>query len=172
MATASTRHSTRLAAVSIALWGISATSWAQTFTADSAMPVKIEIIQACTISATDLDFGQYNLSSPSPALGQTQIRVTCGAGVVVELSLDNGLAPGPNTSRRRMRQDAGNDRLNYGLFQDAGRTMHWGDKPGVDTREMVTTGYPQTVPIYGEIPAGQRANDGTYSDEITVRLQF
>jgi spore coat protein U-like protein len=26
--------------------------------------------------------------------------------------------------------------------------------------------------VYGEIPAGQRARDGTYSDTITVRVLF
>ena len=148
------------------------TPFSQIYTSNSAMPVKVEIIQACSISASDLDFGQYNLSSPSPLLGQTNIQMTCGAGVLAELSLDNGLSPGPNTSRRRMHQDSGNDRLNYGLFQDAGRTIHWGDKSGVDTREVLSTGAPQTVPIYGEVPAGQKAREGTYSDEITVRLQF
>jgi spore coat protein U-like protein len=172
MKTASIRGSPRLAAVAIGLWGMSMQSGGQTFAANSAMPVRIEIIQSCTINAADLDFGQYNLSSPSPTLGQTAILMTCGVGVIAELSLDSGLGPGPNTSKRRMRQESGNDRLDYGLFQDAGRTIHWGDKSGVDTREVLATGAPQSIPIYGEIPAGQRARDGTYSDEITVRLQF
>jgi spore coat protein U-like protein len=156
----------------LALAGLPLTPASQTFTADSAMPVKVEIIQACMVSAADLDFGNYNLAAATPARGQTTIQMNCGAGTIVELSLDNGLAPGPNTSKRRMRQETGNDRLDYDLFQDAGRTIHWGDKSGVDTREVLSTGQPQTVPIFGEVPAGQRAGDGTYSDEITVRVQF
>jgi spore coat protein U-like protein len=143
-----------------------------TYTSDSAMPVKVEIIQACTISASDLAFGPYDSSSSTPKLGQTAIQLTCGVGVHVELSLDGGTGPGGNTSRRRMRQDSGTDRLDYGLFQDPGRNVPWGDSSGVDTLEMLSTGVTQNVPVYGEIPANQRAREGTYSDEITVRLQF
>jgi spore coat protein U-like protein len=50
--------------------------------------------------------------------------------------------------------------------------LHWGDKSGVDTRDALTTGQPQTVNVYGEIPAGQRVREGTYSDMITVTVQF
>ena len=35
-----------------------------------------------------------------------------------------------------------------------------------------STGAPQTVPIYGRIPASQRVRDGTYSDTITVTVQY
>jgi len=169
---APSRNAQRWTGVLLALASLPPPTASQTFTADSAMPVKVEIIQACSVSAADLDFGHYNLAAPAPARGQTTIQLNCGIGVVAELSLDNGLSPGANTSRRRMRQETGNDRLDYDLFQDAARTVHWGDKSGVDTREVVTTGVQQAVPIYGEIPAGQRAGDGTYSDEITVRVQF
>jgi spore coat protein U-like protein len=43
----------------------------------------------------------------------------------------------------------------------------------VDTLEVeATTGAPQTVPVYGQIPGGQRVRDGIYSDTITVRVLF
>ena len=64
------------------------------------------------------------------------------------------------------------DRLDYDLFQDPGRTIHWGDRSGMDTLEVLTTGAPQTVPVYGQIPGGQRVRDGIYSDMITVRVLF
>jgi Spore Coat Protein U domain len=54
----------------------------------------------------------------------------------------------------------------------ARRTVHWGDKSGVDTLEVQATGVPQTVPVYGQIPGGQRVRDGIYSDIITVRVLF
>jgi spore coat protein U-like protein len=69
-------------------------------------------------------------------------------------------------------QDAGVDRLDYDLFQDLGRTAHWGDNSGVDTLEVQATGVPQTVPVYGQIPGGQRVRDGIYGDTITVRVLF
>jgi spore coat protein U-like protein len=30
----------------------------------------------------------------------------------------------------------------------------------------------QTVPVYGQIPAGQREADGNYSDMITVTVHY
>ena len=71
-----------------------------------------------------------------------------------------------------MEQDAGKGTLEYDLFQDSGRTVHWGDRSGRDTLEVQTTGAPQTIPIYGQIPAGQRALEGTYSDTITITILY
>lgn len=136
------------------------------------LPVRIEIVRACTVSASDLNFGAYPSNSTTPVHGQTAITLNCGADTTVEVSLDAGTGPGGNTSRRRMEQDAGSDRLDYGLYQDPGRTVHWGDRSGVDTKEVLTTGVPQTIPIYGEVPAGQRVRDGTYSDTITVTVHY
>jgi spore coat protein U-like protein len=141
-------------------------------TANAVLPVTIEIVGACSVSATDLLFGTYASNSTTAVRGQTAISLHCSAGDTVEISLDGGLAPGNQKERRQMRQEAGNDRLDYGLYQDAGRTIYWGDRAGVDTLAVETTGLPQTVPVYGEIPAQQRVRDGTYSDTITVTVFF
>jgi spore coat protein U-like protein len=142
------------------------------FTATAGMPVRIEIVASCTVSATDLDFGAYASNQNTPAQGQTAIQLLCGAGAVAELRLDAGMRAGNNTSRRRMEQDGGTDRLDYDLFQDPGRTIHWGDRSGVDTLEVQATGAPQTIPVYGQIPGGQRVRDGVYSDLITIHVHF
>jgi spore coat protein U-like protein len=151
---------------------VPATPHAQTFTATAGMPVRIELVGACNVSASDLDFGAYASNSQAPAQGQTAIQLQCSGGTVAELRLDAGSGPGGNTNRRRMEQNGGSDRLDYDLFQDPGRTIHWGDKSGVDTLEVQATGSPQTVPVYGQIPGGQRVRGGIYSDMITVRVLF
>ena len=157
----------------LALAALPATPRAQTtFTVTAAMPVRIELVGFCSVSASDLDFGAYASNQNTPAQGQTIIQLQCSGGTVAEVRLDAGSGPGGNTSRRRMEQDRGQDRLDYDLFQDPGRTMHWGDRSGVDTLEVQTTGVPQTVPVYGQIPGGQRVRDGTYSDMITVHVLF
>jgi spore coat protein U-like protein len=162
-----------LAAPFLALATVPAISLAQTnLTATAGMPVKIEIVTSCAVSASDLDFGAYASNSMTPANGQTTIQLQCGADTAAELSLDAGTGPGGSTSRRRLEHDSGKGRLDYDLFQDPGRTIHWGNRSGVDTLEVVTTGVPQTIPVYGQIPAGQRAVEGTYSDTITVRVIF
>jgi spore coat protein U-like protein len=136
------------------------------------MPVRIEIVASCAVSAADLDFGAYASNQNTPVQGQTTIQLLCGSGAVAELSLDAGSGPGGSTNRRRMEQDGGRDQLDYDLFQDPGRTIHWGDRSGVDTLEVETTGAQQMVPVYGQVPGGQRVRDGIYSDMITVRVLF
>ena len=42
----------------------------------------------------------------------------------------------------------------------------------MDTLEVQAAGVPQTVPVYGQIPGGQRVRDGIYSDMITARVLF
>ena len=167
------RNWRRFFVMCVALAALPATPRAQTiFTTTAGMPVRIEIVASCTVSASDLDFGAYASNSQTPAQGQTVIQLLCGAGTVAELSLDAGTGPGGNTSRRRMEQDGGHDRLDYDLFQDPARTIHWGDRSGVDTLEVLATGASQTVPIYGEIPAAQRVRDGNYSDMITITVKY
>ncbi|HSI55143.1 MAG: spore coat U domain-containing protein [Ramlibacter sp.] len=159
-------------AVFIALSGMSLAPLAQQYTVVSAMPVAAEIVVQCVVTATVLEFGPYLSNSAVPVLGQASISLLCTSGTVAEVALDAGAGPGRNTSRRQMAQETGADRLAYGLFQDAGRTLHWGDTSGSDTLEVPMTGSVVTVPVYGQIPAGQRAREGAYSDTITVQVQF
>lgn len=136
------------------------------------MPVRMEIVASCTVTASDLNFGAYSPRSQAPVQGQTAIQLLCGGATTAEVSLDAGSGPGASTNNRRMEQEAGNDRLDYDLYQDPGRTVHWGDRSGVDTLEVTTTGASLTIPVYGQIPAGQRAREGTYSDTITLRVTY
>ena len=150
-----------------------ATSRAQaTYTATAGMPVRMEIVASCAVSAADLNFGAYASNSPAPVQGQTAIQLLCGAATTAEVSLDEGSGAGAATTNRRMEADAGSGRLDYNLYQDAARTIHWGDRSGRDTLEVQTTGAPLTIPVYGQIPGGQRAREGTYSDTITVRVLY
>src|SRR5688572_25395349 len=163
----------RLFAVWLTLAAFPATSGGQaTYTATAGMPVRMEIVASCSVSASDLNFGAYASNQNAPVQGQTAIQLLCGTGTLAELSLDAGTGPGGSTSRRRMEQEAGRDRLDYDLFQDPGRTIHWGDRSGVDTLEVQTTGSALTIPVYGQIPGGQRVRDGTYSDTITVQVTY
>ena len=143
-----------------------------TFTTTSGMPVRIELTGLCNVSASDLDFGAYASNSEAPALGQGSIQLLCSEGTVAELRLDAGRGLGGNTSRRKLEHERGLGELEYDLFQDPARTIHWGDKSGVDTLEEQATGAPQTVPVYGQIPGGQRVRDGIYSDTVTITVHF
>lgn len=141
-------------------------------TAHAIMPVTLEVIQQCLVTASDLNFSNITSNSTTPVLGQTTMELTCGIGVSAEIALDAGTSPGNNTSRRQMLLDAGRGRLDYDLFQDAGRTMHWGNRSGSDTLEVLFEGKLRVLSIYGQIPAGQRVPEGNYSDMITVTVHY
>jgi spore coat protein U-like protein len=145
---------------------------AQIYTTTSAMPVRIELVGFCTLSASDLNFGAYASNQASPILGQTNLQLQCSRDTVVEIRLDAGTGRGQSTKNRVMELEGDRDRLSYGLFQDPGRTIHWGDRSGNDTLEVVATGEPQSIPVYGQLPGGQRVRDGTYADTITVTVFY
>jgi len=142
------------------------------FTSSSVMPVRMEVLTACVVHVSDLNFGNYTSNSTTPVLGQTSIQLSCAPGTNAEIFLDNGASPGGNTGRRNLRQESGNDRMDYDLFQDAGRTIHWGDRSGVDTFEVFVEEGARVIPIYGEIPGGQRVREGTYGDVITISVHY
>jgi spore coat protein U-like protein len=162
----------RFLVVSLALAALPATSRAQIYQTTTGMPVRMEIVASCTVTASDLNFGAYASNSQTPVQGQTVIQLLCGGQTTAEVSLDAGSGAGASTNNRRMEQEAGTDRLDYDLYQDPGRTIHWGNRSGVDTLEVVTTGLQLTIPVYGQIPGGQRAREGTYSDTVTVRVVY
>ncbi len=143
-----------------------------TFTVTSAMPVRIELVGFCAVSASDLNFGAYASNQASPILGQTTLQLQCSPGTVAEIGLDAGTGSGSNTKRRKMELGAGIDQLDYGLYQDPGRTINWGDKSGNDTLEVEATGALQSIPVYGQVPGGQRVRDGDYHDTITVTVIY
>lgn len=154
------------------LGALPATALAQTFSVNAGMPVRVELTGFCTVSASDLNFGAYASNQDVPAQGQSSIQLQCSSGTVAELSLDAGQGTERNTRRRQMETAGARDHLDYDLFQDPGRTTHWGDNSGRDTLEVQATGAPQTIPVYGEIARKQRVEDGAYNDLIIVRVMF
>ena len=67
--------------------------------------------------------------------------------------------------------------LNYNLYQNAARTLIWGDgsPPTVTVSGVRTTrGRPTfyNYPIYGRIFANQSPNPGAYVDNIVVTVLF
>ena len=142
----------------------------QPFTSTAVLPVTIEIAGICSVRASDLRFGAYSANASTPLSGQTTLVLECTAGMDVEVGLDPGQSPGATVADRRMM--SGTDSLGYGLYQDAARVQVWGDTIGVDTVHAQGIGAPQSLTIYGQIPASQQVPAGQYSDTITVRVYF
>ena len=78
------------------------------------------------------------------------------------IPLDAGTGAGA-TETVRVMTGPGGATLNYRVFQDAARTINWGN---TTSTEVTGTGN-ANVTFYGQIPAGQFPVPGTYSDTLS-----
>jgi spore coat protein U-like protein len=138
--------------------------------ANVSIPVSVtaHVSKSCSISATNLNFADYNQVQLD---GQSQIHLTCTDGTPWNVGLDGGSFPGALTSRRSM-SGPGPSQLDYQLYSDPARTVVWGNNVGSDTVPGTANGFPQTLNVYGRIPAGQRVRNGGYVDTITATVTF
>jgi len=114
--------------------------------------------QTCTLSVTAMSFGTYTGAALN---GTATGKVTCAGGW--DIPLDAGTGAGATETIRKMTGPGGAE-LSYEVFQDAARTINWGN---TTTTEETGTGN-ATVTFYGLITAGQAIVPGTYTDTLTT----
>lgn len=121
----------------------------------------------CRIDGTSaLDFGTVPGSLDRNLDSQATVTVTCN-GTAYRVGLSYGLhAQG---TQRRMRGPGGY--VGYELYRDASRTLRWGSAKQ-DGLAQTGNGHPQILPVYGRVPAQSITADGTYSDTITVTVEY
>lgn len=143
---------------------------AETHTTQRVMTVSVDVRKTCSISANDINFGNYNPNAGGAQLAEALVHIHCSNGVSYEVSMDAGRGPGATTAARKM--TSGANTLGYGLYHDPGRQQVWGDTLGVDTLRGLGLGPPFDVTVYGKIEPRQSVPAGTYADVITVRILF
>ena len=67
---------------------------------------------------------------------------------------------------------SGTNQLNYNLYTDAARTVVWGNGSGTSSIQTVARNRTTTLNVYGQIPAGQDAVVGNYTDTILATVTF
>jgi len=136
------------------------------------------LLQSCGVSATALSFGSYDPSSATARDGIGTVTVTCTVTLVGLLtSWDILLSTGSSGSFIPRRLFSGGNSMQYNLYINAGRTQVWGDATGVtakvsDSRLTVVGTNQYSYTAYGRIPALQDLAPGTYTDTITVTLNY
>jgi spore coat protein U-like protein len=136
--------------------------------ATTTFPVTANVPPSCSVSASNLHFGNYNMVQLDAT---TTVSATCTPGSAYNIGLDQGVSTGATVANRKM-TGPGANRLGYSLFSNAGRTTNWGNTVGTDTVPATGTGAAQTFTVFGRIPASQRLAPGDYADTITVTLFF
>ena len=128
--------------------------------------------QGCTISATSVNFGNYNVFNGSDVDSTGTVTYRCnGSAHNITVALTQG---GSATFNPRKMQK-GAEALNYNLFRDASRTTIWGDgTTGTSTYQIANPPNNSDVnlTVYGRVPAGQDVSAGAFSDTITAVVNF
>ncbi len=128
-------------------------------TASSAMNVTATVVNNCTVSATDLVFGNY--TGIVDVSSSFVVDVTCTDATGLNLADNDGLNPDVGTLRRRMILGGAADLLTYELYADAGLTN---ERPITTNTGTNSASFPMT--LYGLLRAGQGVGTGAYSDVL------
>jgi spore coat protein U-like protein len=131
------------------------------------------LAQGCSVSAIPVTFGNYDssLSSPLNAIGR--ITMSCEPGLTYTIKIDPGIHSGQSFNTRKMHLAGGSDTLEYNLYMDSARREIWGDGTGRTVTQIGTgTGSNQNFNVYGQIPGKQIVKVGSYSDSVTVTVEW
>jgi spore coat protein U-like protein len=136
-------------------------------TATTTFAVSVTVQATCLITASSLSFGTY---TGVVTVATSTLSITCTNTTPYNVGLDPGLAPGATVTSRQM--SSGGILMPYAVFSDMARTINWGQTVGVDTVTGTGSGIAQVLTVYGQIPAGQFVNPGTYTDTITATVTY
>jgi len=119
------------------------------------------------VSAGNLDFGTEGVLAANVDTSAA-LSIQCTNGTAYNIGLDAG-ATGTIATRQMAN---GGATVDYQMFSDAGRTSNWGETIGTDTVSATGTGSAVIHTIYGRVPAQATPAANTYTDTVTVTVNF
>lgn len=140
-------------------------------TSSTTFTVNANVLAVCTLSATNVNFANYDATSATADDTTSTLTVLCTNGQAYTVALNAGLSAGATVAARKM--TSGANLLSYTLYTDAGRTTVWGDGTlSTSTVAGTGSGADQTLTVYGRIPINQHVPQGSYADDITATLTY
>lgn len=160
----------------LVLWASLFAANAHAATAVANLAVSATVTSNCAISTSPLAFGAYsytgaNLATPLTATGS--VSVTCTSGATAEVTLGvgaNNNAGSPAIPLRRMLSGTTNY-LSYFLYKNAIHTEVWADTTATSAA-VTANGVAHVITVYGEIPAAQNVQAGSYGDTVIATVTF
>lgn len=142
-------------------------------TVSDPFQVSAEVQNACSVSASDLNFGTYNHLSPN-VFSNSTITLNCTLLANVNIALDYGNHFLGGSPTRRMADGTNTLFVSYNLYFDATLQMEWGDGQGFGfPLPEVGQGVPENLTVYGVMPGGQTGVlAGSYTDQVTVTVTY
>lgn len=126
----------------------------------------------CTIDAlTPVAFGTYNPIDSQPLDVAGSITYKCSNSIAIAIDISPG-GSGDLNNRRMTRTQGATTPLVYQLYKDITRLAVWGNT--ALTTQVLALASLISVPIgiYGRIPAKQAVDSGSYSDTVTITINF
>lgn len=130
--------------------------------------IKVAPTHACTVTATNFQFGMIDPLIATDHTSTSTITVTCPSLTAYTISLSAGSG---TYNQRQM--SSGSDMLNYNLYTSSLYTSIWGDGTGSTSTvsgNADSSGSTQTV--YGRSRHQPTAVPGGYSDSIVVTVTY
>jgi spore coat protein U-like protein len=161
------------AALAAAIAGAGMSAPALAATATASLTVSATVLATCAVAGGTIPFGTYTGAQIDQ--GGT-LTVTCSSGTAYTIALDAGGGSSATIAARKMTATSGagsgTATLNYALYRETGRSTNWGNTGTSDTVAGIGNGLPQTVNVYGRLPANQALIIGAYADAVTVTLTY
>lgn len=161
---------TSAASLVILFAGLSATtsSPAEAASETADFYVSANVVNECTNFGGSLAFGEIRPDILQDVDTAGYLTVRCDSGTYAWITLSYGSYASPGT--RRM--NSGPDYLNYDLYVDPSRSTQWGDGTLGTSVSYWGTGFNESIPVYGRIPAGQSVPKGYYGDVVRASVNF
>jgi len=138
-------------------------------TATATMAVTATVQTDCTVTANPLPFGNYSGAALNVS---TTIGVTCTNTTPYNVGLSAGSATGATVTTRAMTISGGGQTLSYQLLSTSFTGTNWGNTAATNWVGGTGNGSAQTLTVYGVVPASQFPTPGSYSDSITVTVNY
>lgn len=142
-------------------------------TLHDVIPVQATVITRCVVEISTINLGAYIPPVHSTTESSGQFRFSCTRGGVISVSLSADGSPTPCTGAEELLavSDPHGQMMHYVLFQDAAHQSVWGCASDHVVSFTTTTSAMQ-LPYYGQIPAGQDLQPGTFTGLTVLTLSF
>jgi spore coat protein U-like protein len=142
----------------------------------SALQVRGSVSSNCSLGTQPISFtigvGYLHGSSNPPVTKSSSLLVRCTKGAVVQIAMNTGLygnKAGSQFGSRSMKSSPGKSYLGYELCHDQGCAGVW-TPAGYSYTSPTDAG--SSLPVWARIKTGQQVDTGSYSDSVTVTVNF
>jgi len=137
-------------------------------------PAAYAAIASCTVTASGVVFGVYTPLQAGSLDSNGTINIAC-TGVSGRNTITIDLSTGVSNNYLTRTLVAGAFTLNYDLYLDAAYTQVWGNGTGgsAQATARIRRRTPNaTLTVYGAVAARQDPAPGSYTDNITVSVNY